>query len=86
MKKFFATIFGLVFLTQSVFAFSEDTEGWVDNTSAVSVNAVEIDLKSDLKSDFRIYQVTAKNKTNSFTFKFLIYWQVKKLLKENLNH
>ena len=28
----------------------------------------------------------AKNKTNSFIFKFLIYWQVKKLLKENLNH
>ena len=27
-----------------------------------------------------------KNKINSFIFKFLIYWQVKKLLKKNLNH
>ena len=65
MKKFFATILGLVFIAQSAFAFSADTEGWVDNEKVMSVSAVEIDLKSDLKSDFRIFQVVAKNKTNS---------------------
>ena len=71
MKKFFATILGLVFIAQSAFAFSADTEGWVDNEKVMSVSAVEIDLKSDLKSDFRIFQVVAKNKTNSWLSELL---------------
>ena len=51
------------------------------------VGAVDGDLKSpSVKLIAWKWILYAKNKTNPFTFKFLIYWQVKKLLKENLNH
>ena len=54
----------LLSATQAVSALPADTNGWVCNPNHVSVSAGEIDLKSDLKNDFRIYQTTLTNLTN----------------------
>lgn len=64
MKKFLATVLVLLSATQAVSALPADTKDWVCNPNHVSVSAGEIDLKSDLKNDFRIYQTTLTNLTN----------------------
>ena len=65
MKKFFATVLAILFFAQGAWAFVVDTDRWVDNYKLVDVEAVEIDLKSDLKNDFRVFQVIATNKASS---------------------
>lgn len=61
MKKFFALILILLLEVNAVLAFPIDTTGWACNPEHVKVSASELDLKSDLKSDFRLFQVNIKN-------------------------
>ena len=65
MKKFFALLLVLIFANNTVFAFTVDTQGWVDNPENASVIASELNLKSDLKNDYRIYQTTVTNISNN---------------------
>ncbi len=65
MKKFFALLLVLIFANNTVFAFTVDTQGWVDNPENASVIASELNLKSDLKNDYRIYQTTITNISNN---------------------
>lgn len=65
MKKLFALILILSLQVNAVLAFPIDTTGWACNPEHVDVAASELDLKSDLKSDFRLFQVTVKNTTTS---------------------
>lgn len=64
MKKFLSLMLVFLAMSNTAFAFPVDTTGWVDNPDNVSVSASEIDLKSDLKNDFRIFQTTITNVTN----------------------
>lgn len=65
MKKILSTILFFSFIAQITLAFSVDTSNWVDEPNSLNVNAVEIMLDSDLKNDFRVYQVTVKNKNGN---------------------
>lgn len=65
MKKFFALLLVLIFANNTVLAFTVDTQGWVDNPENASVIASELNLKSDLKNDYRIYQTTITNISNN---------------------
>lgn len=66
MKKFLATVLVLFSICYSVSAFSVDTREWVcSEPGQLSVIAAEIDLKSDLKNDYRVFQASLENKTNS---------------------
>lgn len=65
MKKFLSTILVLLSFAQTTFAFSADTTGWAENPEHINVSASEIDLKSDLKNDFKVYQTTLTNVTQS---------------------
>lgn len=66
MKKFLSTVLVLLAFAQNVLAFSVDTSEWVcAEPGQVAVVAAEIDLKSDLKNDYRVYQASIENKTNS---------------------
>lgn len=64
MKKFFAIVLVLLSVCETALALPADTKDWVCNPNHVSVSAGEIDLKSDLKNDFKIYQTTLTNLTN----------------------
>ena len=65
MRKFLLlTILSLVF-GQVAFAFPADTAGWVCKPEHLEVTATEIDLKSDLKNDFRLYQAAIRNISNN---------------------
>ena len=66
MKKFFILFVVLVSISQTVFAFGVDTTEWIcAEPGQLKIEAAEIDLKSDLKSDYRLYQTNISNKTNS---------------------
>ncbi len=65
MRKIFALILVLLFCAQNVYAFSADTSGWAQNPEHIEVSAAELDLKSDLKNDFKVYQSTITNITAS---------------------
>lgn len=64
MKKILSFLLICLSISNTVFAFSVDTKGWVDNPELADVVASEIDLKSDLKNDFRVFQTTITNLTN----------------------
>ncbi len=64
MKKFLSTLLLVLFLTNPVLALDADTSGWIDNPQNATVNATELEMKSDIKNDFRIYQTTITNITN----------------------
>lgn len=64
MKKFLSTLLLVLFLSNPVLALDADTSGWVDNPQNATVNATELEMKSDIKNDFRIYQTTITNITN----------------------
>ena len=63
MKKFFATSLIFLSLSQTCFALTADTTGWACSPEHISVSAAEIELKSDLKNDFKVYQSTITNLT-----------------------
>lgn len=63
MKKFLSLILVLLSMAQTTFAFSADTTGWAKTPEHIDINAAELDLKSDLKNDFKIYQTTITNLT-----------------------
>ncbi len=63
MKKVFGIILASIILSQSVLALSVNTKDWVNKENILDVDAVEMDFKSDLKNDFKIYQTTLTNKT-----------------------
>ena len=67
MKKFLATVLVISAICQGVYAFPVDTSDWVcsEEPGQLSVSAAEIDLKSDLKQEYRVYQTSLENKTNS---------------------
>lgn len=66
MKKFLSIVLATLAMSQSAQAFSVDTTEWVcAEPGQLSVVAAEIDLKSDLKNDYRVYQASLENKTNS---------------------
>lgn len=50
-------------MIQNAFALSVNTRDWADKDGILSVEAVEMDFRSDLKNDFKIYQTTLTNKT-----------------------
>jgi hypothetical protein len=59
-------------LALEVFAIPLDTTGWIDNSNIIQCEAVELDLKSDLKNDFRVFQLVLTNLTKDsvhLTFK-----------------
>ena len=65
MKKILSTVLVLLTLCEAAFAFPADTSGWVCTPGHVDVTASEIDLNSDIKNDFRVYQTTVTNLTSS---------------------
>lgn len=66
MKKFLALVLVMLSIAQGVYAFGVDTSQWVcAEPGQISVVAAELDLKSDLKNDYHVYQASLKNKTNS---------------------
>lgn len=50
-----------MFFNNTASAFSVDTSDWACNPKHLSVSATEVELKSDLKNDFRLYQTSLKN-------------------------
>ena len=67
MKKFLLTMLVIWVISGSAQAFPVDTSDWVcsEEPGQLSVVAAEIDLKSDLKQEYRVYQTYLENKTNS---------------------
>lgn len=65
MKKVLGIIIAYLILSQNVFALSVNTEDWTNKKDILTVDAVEMDLRSDLKNDFKIYQTTLTNKTGN---------------------
>lgn len=64
MKKFLSLFLVFLCASNAAFCFPVDTSEWVDNPDNVSVSASEVELKSDLKNDFRVFQTTVTNITN----------------------
>ena len=64
MKKFLSLVLVLLSVCEAGLAIPIDTTGWACHPEHVSVSASEIDLKSDLKNDYRVFQVTLTNLTN----------------------
>lgn len=64
MNKFLATVLVLIGFVQYATAMEADTRNWASNPNHISVSASELDLKSDLKNDYRIFQTTVTNLTN----------------------
>lgn len=65
MKKFLLSIIISLFFIEAGYAFTVDTSDWACNPEHLDILATEIDLKSDLKNDFRLYQTTIKNISNN---------------------
>lgn len=65
MKKILSTVLVLLTLCEAALALPADTSGWVCTPGHVDVTASEIDLHSDIKNDFRVYQTTLTNLTSS---------------------
>ena len=65
MRKILSLFLVFLFTVNSALAFSVDTTGWADKPELVSVSASEMDLKSDLKNDFRVFQTTITNNTDA---------------------
>ncbi len=63
MKKFISTLLVLISLSNYAFAIPVDTTGWACSPEHLTVEASEINLKSDLKNDFKVYQTTVINNT-----------------------
>lgn len=63
MKKFL--IFTIMLFAQAGYAYTVDTTEWACNPKHLGVSATEVDLKSDLKNDFKLYQTTVKNLSNN---------------------
>lgn len=63
MKKLL--IFTIMLFAQAGFAYTVDTTEWACNPKHLGVSATEVDLKSDLKNDFKLYQTTVKNLSNN---------------------
>lgn len=89
MKRFALSL--LIFFTalSSASALEADTSNWLNNTDSAEVSAFELDLKSDLKNDFRLYQVTLTNKTDKTIDADVVsnkrsIVNVKNLIKESL--
>ena len=61
MKKFLSIASVLLMTTHSVNAFPADTTTWACKPNHIEITASEIELKSDLKNDFRLYETTIKN-------------------------
>jgi hypothetical protein len=77
-------------LALEVFAIPLDTIGWIDNSNIIQCEAVELDLKSDLKNDFRVFQLVLTNLTKDsvhLTFKTnqSIPNDISNLLKDGLS-
>ena len=64
MKEFMNILLISLLMSNMVWAFTVETQGWVDNPEVLNVSATEIELKSDLKNDYRVYQATLSNITN----------------------
>lgn len=63
MRKFLGIIVTSILLAQNAYAAIVNTNDWVNQRDVATVDAVEMDFKSDLKNDFKIYQATLTNKT-----------------------
>lgn len=89
MKKFLLLFLVFAFNIQIVSAIPADTTGWVCNSSQLEVSATEVDLKSDLKNDYRLYEATIKNKSPyeldvQLPFNQNLYFAVNELLQSGL--
>ena len=65
MKKFLSAVLILFMFGEAAMAFPADTTGWACSPEHVGVNASEIDLNSDIKDEYRLYQTTITNITSS---------------------
>lgn len=65
MKKFLSTLLALLLSSQLVFAFGVDTSEWCCNPQHLEITATEIDLTSDLRNDYRLFEASIKNISNS---------------------
>lgn len=65
MKKVLSLVLVILSMCETAFAFPVDTSEWVCTPDQLEVSATEIDLKSDLKNSFRVFQATIKNITNN---------------------
>lgn len=65
MRKFLTTIIVSLLFIEAGYAFTADTRDWACNPKHLDILATEIDLKSDLKNDYRLYQTTIKNLSNN---------------------
>ena len=65
MKKVLSLVLVMLSLCETAFTFPVDTAEWSCTPDQLEVSATEIDLKSDLKNSFRVFQTTIKNITNS---------------------
>lgn len=65
MKKFLSTILVLLSICETAWAFPTDTTGWVCTPEHLSAQASEIQLKSDLKNDYGVFQTTLTNLTGN---------------------
>lgn len=65
MRKFLTTIIVSLLFIEAGYAFTADTRDWACNPQHLDILATEIDLKSDLKNDYRLYQTTIKNLSNN---------------------
>lgn len=63
MKKFFSLLLISLSLCETAFAIPINTSDWICNPEHLSVTAAEINLKSDLKNDYKIYHTTITNIT-----------------------
>lgn len=61
MKKFLTIASVLLFSTNVASSFPADSSDWACSPNHIEITATEIDLKSDLKNDFRLYETTIKN-------------------------
>lgn len=61
MKKFLSIASVLLMTAHSVNAFPADTTTWACKPNHIEITASEIELKSDLKNDFRLYETTIEN-------------------------
>ncbi len=71
MKKFLSTVLVLLTLCEAAFAFPADTTGWACTPEHIDVTASEIDLNSDIKDEYRLYQTTITNITSNSVDIFL---------------
>ena len=90
MKKVFVLFLVFICFVLEASAIPLDTAGWVENPDSINCEAVELNLESDLKNDFRVFQIVLTNLTKevvdvSFKTNQSIPNDISNLLKEGLS-